>query len=249
MEPSISKKEERALLERWKKDRDYEARNLLISYFDLFVFKEVRKYLLDPLGKGADLTQAGRLGLIMAADKFDLAAGTRFITYAKWWVQAYIANEFHNRFGVNKHRRNTGAELLSLDGPIFPEDGSNPAINNFPDPEAGPEIELGLTESADYGRLRQAISCLSQEERLLIELRYFSPDEYTLTEVGKMLDPPVSREWVRKKQERALARLRRILKEWEDKEDFLAALREAGRNLGKAITLRAPRKLAAPEPA
>ncbi len=38
----------------------------------------------------ADLIQAGNLGLMNAADKFDPARGTRFSTYATWWIRHFI---------------------------------------------------------------------------------------------------------------------------------------------------------------
>lgn len=43
-----------------------------------------------------DLEQAGMLGMIKAAEKFDLSIGTEFSTYATWWIKQAITREIQD---------------------------------------------------------------------------------------------------------------------------------------------------------
>jgi RNA polymerase primary sigma factor len=57
------------------------------------VAKRYRGYGL-PL---ADLIQAGNVGLIKAVDKFDYRRGTRFGTYATWWIRQAVTRTLSNQ--------------------------------------------------------------------------------------------------------------------------------------------------------
>lgn len=53
----------------------------------------------------ADLIQQGNLGLLQAIDKFDINSGTRFSTYARWWVRQACIKQIkaQNRIHIPAH--------------------------------------------------------------------------------------------------------------------------------------------------
>ena len=87
----LSATEEHELATRQQRDNDMEAAHSLVCANLRFVVKvanEYRGYGLRLL----DLVQEGNIGLMLAVKKFDPARGTRLITYAVWWIRAYIQN-------------------------------------------------------------------------------------------------------------------------------------------------------------
>lgn len=67
-----------------------------------FVVKVARDYVRRVKGdRHSDdllltLISAGNLGLLVAIDRFQVAKGTRFLTYAAWWVREKILEELDN---------------------------------------------------------------------------------------------------------------------------------------------------------
>lgn len=87
----LSAEEEYELGVRHLRNGDMEAAHRLVCANLRFVVKvanEYRGYGLRLL----DLIQEGNIGLMMAVKKFDPTRGTRLITYAVWWIRAYIQN-------------------------------------------------------------------------------------------------------------------------------------------------------------
>ena len=87
----LSAEEEYDLAVQHMEHGDLEAAHRLICANLRFVVKianEYRGYGLRLL----DLVQEGNIGLMMAVKKFDPTRGTRLITYAVWWIRAYIQN-------------------------------------------------------------------------------------------------------------------------------------------------------------
>ena len=83
--------EEFRLAVRLKKYNDMEAAEKLVVSNLRFVVKIAHEYRNYGL-KLADLVQEGNIGLMHAVRKFDPYKGYRLISYAVWWIRAYIQN-------------------------------------------------------------------------------------------------------------------------------------------------------------
>ena len=88
--PLLTVEEEQALARRFAKG-DLAAGHRLVTSNLRFVVKvsyEYRSYGI----KMSDLIQEGNIGLMKAVQKFDADKGIRLISYAVWWIRAYIQN-------------------------------------------------------------------------------------------------------------------------------------------------------------
>jgi len=89
--PILSPEEEFELALRYREKADSEAAHRLITSNLRFVVKIALEYKNYGL-KLLDLIQEGNIGLMMAVKKFDPRRGCRLISYAVWWIRAYIQN-------------------------------------------------------------------------------------------------------------------------------------------------------------
>tara|TARA_R110000822_G_scaffold73200_1_gene175861 strand:+ start:2927 stop:3622 length:696 start_codon:yes stop_codon:yes gene_type:complete len=84
--PLLAMEDERVLLKHWQVSKDQCALESLVLSHARIVFYWARK-LSDDQTEREDLVSEGILGLIHAADLFDLDRDVRFSTYARWWVK------------------------------------------------------------------------------------------------------------------------------------------------------------------
>jgi len=89
--PVLSPEEEFKLAVRFKKYNDVEAAEKLVVSNLRFVVKIAHEYRNYGV-KLSDLIQEGNIGLMHAVKKFDPYKGYRIISYAVWWIRAYIQN-------------------------------------------------------------------------------------------------------------------------------------------------------------
>lgn len=91
----LSPENERELIEDYQRTQNPRSRDLIIKGALRYVISEARKHPRSFSERTTleDLIAAGNIGLIRALNKFDTAAGTRFLTYASWWVRHEMREE------------------------------------------------------------------------------------------------------------------------------------------------------------
>jgi len=99
--PLLSEADEYRYAVSFYDDKDLTAAHTLITSNLRFVVKiayEFRHYGLKML----DLIQEGNIGLMMAVRKFNPYKGVRLISYAVWWIKAYIQNHIISSWSLLK---------------------------------------------------------------------------------------------------------------------------------------------------
>jgi RNA polymerase sigma factor for flagellar operon FliA len=194
-----------------------------------------------------DLINAGIVGLIQAAERYDPTRDNKFITYAAFRIKGAVLSELRSRDFLSKSNRRKAREIENTylhlekklgrkvkDEEVAEELGLS--LNEFYRIKKISSIsfisfeEIGYTSKEDRKRLMnylinedtedaltltrlneleksvaQAIGELTEKERIVISLYYW--DEFTMKEIGKVLDITESR--VSQIHSQAIGRLRR----------------------------------------
>jgi RNA polymerase sigma-32 factor len=99
--PLLSVEDEQALARTYREKGDTRAAHRLVTANLRFVVKvsyEYRSYGF----KMSDLIQEGNIGLMKAVQKFDPEKGIRLISYAVWWIRAYIQSYIVKSYSLVK---------------------------------------------------------------------------------------------------------------------------------------------------
>lgn len=162
-----------------------------------------------------DLINAGNLGLLAAARRFDPGRGTRFCTYAVWWIRKAIGGALLRRgvvtitgYRQRKLRHEAPIHEFSLDSPV----GENGALSwaELLADTLSPSAESAVIEADARARLDTALATLDDREALVIRHRFGLDDTEvrTFQDIGKTLG--ISRERVRQIESEALGKMRRV---------------------------------------
>jgi len=131
----LTPEEEVALFQRMHQG-DEKAREQLIEANLRLVLSIASQFAQKSVVPLEDLVQEGCLGLIRAVDKFDWQRGTRFSTYAVWWIRQYIVRAIaeHSRFiHLPFHLVETLAQLVAITQRLAQELGRQPSNQEVAD--------------------------------------------------------------------------------------------------------------------
>ncbi len=139
----ISPEEEYNLAVKFYEEKDLDSAHKLITSNLRFVVKiagEYRSYGIRML----DLIQEGNVGLMMAVRKFNPYKGYRLISYAVWWIRAYIQNYIISAWSLLKIGTTQAQKKL-----FFKLNQTKNAIKNLFGEDDIPEVSrvLGVKES------------------------------------------------------------------------------------------------------
>jgi len=212
-----------------------QARERLVSANLRFVLKVALRYrgCNIPL---QDLVSEGSMGLIRAIESFDHTRGLKFISYAVWWIKAYITRAINEQSGLirlpaNQHLRvkkairesQTHQDItdeirsliqisdggVSIDDPIGQDDGKSfgEMMADLRNLNPEAETEMARVECVTKDLLINLPDREAEVIRGLFGMDHDSP--LNLREVGEALS--ISHERVRQLRDQALKRIRRSI--------------------------------------
>jgi RNA polymerase primary sigma factor len=197
---------------------DRRAREALVHHNLALVLAVARRYAMRGI-RFDDLVQEGNIGLLKAVEHFDPRRGTRFSTYALWWIRAYIMKIVRDGRGVVRPPPpKPGEDLplsprdLSLEESVD-DDGEVTHLERLVADDPGPETRLLRSDkrrevNAALVRVKGRLGGLAWD---IVQQRLGQDNPKTLEEIGKRWG--VSRERVRQVEKGTRQFLRRYLAE------------------------------------
>lgn len=129
--PILTREEEEALAQHYWKTGDLEAAHKLVTANLRFVVKIALQYAKYGI-KLKDLIQEGNVGLMMAVKKYNPNLKYRLISYAVWWIRAYIQKYLLDswsmvRVGTTQAQRKLFNSLKRVQRTLQAIDGKEPS--------------------------------------------------------------------------------------------------------------------------
>jgi RNA polymerase sporulation-specific sigma factor len=183
---------------------DLDARNILIERNLRLVAHIVKKYYAQTSDQ-EDLISIGTIGLIKGITTFDVSKGARLATYVARCVENEILMYFRGQKKSSQDVSLSDYIETSMDGAALE------LMDVVSDDE---DLLETITTRERVAQVRKAVEdCLSEQERLVICMRYgldgFSPSRQR--EVAEKTG--ISRSYVSRIEKKALQKLRKVMEE------------------------------------
>lgn len=234
----LSREKEEEIVAQYKQgDKVAEAR--LSNAYQFLVAKIAHGYMNNGVAF-MDLIQEGNLGLLRAAEMFDPGRGTRFITYAHWWIRAfirvYIQKEVNPIKGITTEAMRKVFNKLSKETDIF-------ARKNHRDPtpqELADILQVNVEDVLRMMALRKPVLSLDAPVRAGEGTGYTLADriacERTKTPEQQLLDDGSvtgERELLEELMNELTMRERVLIKKrYLEQEDGKCSLKKLGKEMG-----------------
>ena len=197
--PPLSAEREAELLEK-SRNGDDDARNELIEHNLRLVAHIVKKYYNTGADQD-DMISIGTIGLIKAVSTFNADKGIHLATYASRCIENEILMFFRNQ-------KKTAQEVFISDPIDTDKDGNTLTLIDVIADKSDIADEIDTKIKVEKLRVILPV-CLTERERLIIEMRYglCGREELTQREIAKKLN--ISRSYVSRIERSALEKLRK----------------------------------------
>ena len=205
--PLLEGDRERQLIHDWQQKGDRHALEELMLSHARLVYHSVRKVNKTP-SDTEELVSEGLLGLIKAANMFDLDQNVRFSTYARWWVRNSVTAANTRLYCVVDYP----AHAKTAEGFVPPETGFAELENEqgeiFQSDDPTPEEHVIARSSRSMLReqIAEAMKTLGNLEREIVCSRNLQSHPPSVEELAKQLG--ISRARLRQEERRAMSKLK-----------------------------------------
>ncbi len=217
--PLLEENHEKVLAKKWIKNKDENALHALTQSHIRLVIAFAVKYKNYGLNL-SDLIQEGNIGLMKAAERFELDKEVRFSTYAGWWIRASIQDFVLKNWSL--------VRIATTSNRISQNDSSlNHKINDesesefmelIEDEDARPDDKVFEKDQVNFKKdlIKQTLEILDEREVKIIKDRHLSEEVKTLDILGKELK--ISKERVRQIEKGAMMKMKSYISNSQKKE-------------------------------
>jgi RNA polymerase sigma-32 factor len=171
-------------------------------------------------GNLTDLVQEGNLGLLEAVSRYDPARGVRLVSYAGWWIRAYILKYILDTARIVRAGRSRVERRgffhgqappvdVSLDDPLGGDESSTTMLDRMPDGSSEPAdsaVEAAELHAILCDELNRFGDGLGERDAAVFHERLMAEEPLPRKEIANRF--ALSRERIRQIEKRLLERFR-----------------------------------------